>query len=285
VLKDGSIASGSYDTTIAIWNAMNGSLLRKLKGHSKCITCLAALNLNGMLASGSWDTTLMIWNQTNGRLMHVLRGHDDSVYTLAVLSEERLASGSRDFTIIIWNYTTKADSIARGEFRLAHRLRGHTHFVIALTVLRDISIGQLISGSYDETIKIWNPNSGDLIRNLKVCNGPVLSLIPISDSQLAVGTTKEIKILNLQNGQQLKKFTEKSENVYSMVLLEANILVSSSVQRIVFRNLTNGEIIKRVDTAHNGVILCLALLSEQNLLASGSQDNSVKLWNTREIND
>ena len=61
--------------------------------------------------------------------------------------------------------------------------------------------------------------------------------------------------------------------------------MSSSVHRIIFRNTTNGEIIKREEAAHNGVVLCLALLSNQNLLASGGQDNSIKLWNTREINN
>ena len=46
---------------------------------------------------------------------------------------------------------------------LIQTLYGHAQRVAVLTVLQD---GNLVSGSSDNTIKIWNPTSGELIQTL-----------------------------------------------------------------------------------------------------------------------
>jgi WD40 repeat protein len=67
VLNNGDLASGSWDKTIKIWNATDGTLKRTLYGHTDYVYALAALN-NGDLASGSRDSTIKIWNPVDGAL-------------------------------------------------------------------------------------------------------------------------------------------------------------------------------------------------------------------------
>ncbi len=61
VLQNGDLASGSYDTTIKIWNPIDGTLKRTLIGHIFSVSAFTVLQ-NGDLASGSSDFAIKIWN-------------------------------------------------------------------------------------------------------------------------------------------------------------------------------------------------------------------------------
>ncbi len=66
VLQNGDLASGSGDSTIKLWNPIDGTLKRwnicfiKINGHNDYVFALTVLQ-NGDLASGS-DTTIKIWS-------------------------------------------------------------------------------------------------------------------------------------------------------------------------------------------------------------------------------
>ena len=60
LLPNNTIASGSYDNTIKIWNPSSCQCLATLKGHSYPISSL--LFLNNSIISGSGDSTIKIWN-------------------------------------------------------------------------------------------------------------------------------------------------------------------------------------------------------------------------------
>ena len=61
VLDDGSLASGSEDKKINIWNTNTGELIRTLTGHRNEILALTTLT-DGTLVSGSEDKTIKLWN-------------------------------------------------------------------------------------------------------------------------------------------------------------------------------------------------------------------------------
>ncbi len=61
--------SGSYDTTIKIWNPKNGALKGTINRHTGDVSSLTTL-LNGDLVSGSGDYTIKIWNPSDGSLAH-----------------------------------------------------------------------------------------------------------------------------------------------------------------------------------------------------------------------
>ena len=64
-------------------------------------------------------------------------------------------------------------------------LTGHTDSVRALTVLPD---GSLVSGSVDNSIKIWDVTNGQTIKTLTGYTGDVYALSVLPDGSLASGS-------------------------------------------------------------------------------------------------
>jgi WD40 repeat protein len=56
-----TLASGSYDNTIKLWNLATGEEIRTLRGHSQSVRSIAISPDGKTLASGSADNTIKIW--------------------------------------------------------------------------------------------------------------------------------------------------------------------------------------------------------------------------------
>jgi WD40 repeat protein len=143
LLNDGTLASGSRDNTIKIWNVETGILITTLAEHSSYVNALALLG-NGDLVSGSRDKSIKIWDIDTETVKMTLLGHDYFIFSLAVLPNGDLVSGSEDRTIKIWNTNTGQPK---------RTLTGHKSVIFSLAILDN---NRIASGSADRTVKIWN---------------------------------------------------------------------------------------------------------------------------------
>ena len=107
-----TIASGSYDTTIRLWDAETGQELHTLGGTST-VSSVAFSPDGRTLASGSDDLTILLyedtirlWDAETGQELQALRGHTSDVLSVAFSPDGRtIASGSYDDTIQLWDMT------------------------------------------------------------------------------------------------------------------------------------------------------------------------------------
>lgn len=157
-----SLASGSEDTTIKIWDWELGELERTVKGHTKGVLDVDYGGPRGgtLLASCSSDLTIKLWDPSDEyKNIRTLPGHDHSVSAVrfipsgaagAPTSGNLLASASRDKTIRIWDVTTGY---------CVKTIRGHADWV------RDIAPSfdgrWLLSVANDQTARLWDASSGD----------------------------------------------------------------------------------------------------------------------------
>ncbi|KAK5113799.1 protein with putative role during mitosis [Meristemomyces frigidus] len=157
-----SLASGSEDCTIKIWDYELGELERTLKSHTKAVLDLdyGGPRGNTLLASCSSDLTIKLWDPSDEyKNIRTLPGHDHSVSSVrfipsgaagAPLSGNLLASASRDKTIRVWDVTTGY---------CLRTLRGHGDWVRSLSPSFD---GRwLISTSSDQSTRMWDLSQPD----------------------------------------------------------------------------------------------------------------------------
>ena len=64
-----TLASGSQDKTIRLWNVATGELIATLTGHTGPVKSVAFSPDGVVLASGSKDSTVRLWDLTSPMLL------------------------------------------------------------------------------------------------------------------------------------------------------------------------------------------------------------------------
>jgi WD40 repeat protein len=146
-----TMASGSQDNTVRLWDAATGEERQKLEGHDDWVWAVAFSPDGKTVASGSFDKTVRLWDAAIGEERQKLEGHDSYVRAVAFSPDGKtVASGSQDNTVRLWDAAT-------GEER--QKLEGHDDWVRAVAFSPD---GKTVaSGSQDKTVRLWDAATGE----------------------------------------------------------------------------------------------------------------------------
>lgn len=156
------LATGSYDTTIKIWNVETGEVLRTLRGHTGTVRTLQFDD--SKLISGSFDKTIKIWNWQTGECLNTLQCHTEGVLSVHY-DGCTLASGSIDKTVKIFGFKNKQ----------TFSLRGHTDWVNHVRI--DSPSRTVFSASDDMTVKLWDLDSKQCIKTFRGHVGQVQQVL------------------------------------------------------------------------------------------------------------
>lgn len=175
-----TLASGSRDRTIKLWQLQTGALQHTLTGHKQRVISVAFSADRQLLASGSEDCRIKLWQVDNGRVVGELSGHLGAVYAVAISPDSRrLVSSSWDRTIKIWHLQTH---------QVLHNITGHLLPSTTVAIAPDSKT--LATGSYDATIKLWDLATGKLQATLAEHTKAVTSVIFSPDGKtLASGSS------------------------------------------------------------------------------------------------
>ena len=202
-----TLASGSWDKTIKLWDVQSQREIAALTGHSNWVTSVAFSPDGRTLASGSYKT-IKLWDVQSQREIATLTGHSNWVKSVAFSPDgRRLASGSEENTIKLWDVQSHREITT---------LTGHSNHVRSVAFSPDGR--RLASGSNDQTIKLWDVHSQGEMVTLTGHSDWVRSVAFSPDGRtLASGSDdKKIKLWDVHSQREIATLTGHSWYVLSV---------------------------------------------------------------------
>ncbi|UJR29394.1 hypothetical protein I4U23_010606 [Adineta vaga] len=226
---------------------------------------------NETFLSGGRDKVINIWN-LNGDLCQSLFGHQNSILCLEKWNSTMFISGSRDKQVKVWERKENRT------FQLINSFTIHSAIVLSICKLNEDFFA---SSGGDNLIKIVHIN-GNIQQELTEHTNWVWQIIKLTDNYIAsCSEDKTIKIWDYGKKNSIKTFMESYPIICLVYDSVTNVLISGNFNgEIVIRELSNdfNEIKQGRILGHTGIVRTLLKLNHK-YLASGGEDNKVKIWN------
>lgn len=293
------LVTGGIDRIIRLWNPyIPGKPVALLRGHTAQVSHLNIVT-DGRLASLSSDSLLKIWDLVNQFCLFTL---SPKIHHLGEDIEGMLYSSAFNSLVcinaklhVLNLYTETKASGAGVEEQI---FQSHTHPIRC--AVHNTRFFQLITGSEDGVIRVWDMSSGEKLFEFKAWEkgSAVLSSMTLDEgcSRLATcGTDGIVNVWNYNNGQHLAVYypADHKEEITTMLYihrrklrtiytggwcrhvhaykdeLDTSVTISPYPQNHTWDQ-SNG---------HKDDITCMSFM-DPCWLASGSFDGQIIIWNT-----
>jgi len=166
--------------------------------------------------------------------------------------------------------------------RCLHTLTGHSSWVTC--VVPSPNTPAFASSSLDDTIRVWNLNTGEPLLTMTGHNRGVNTIAISPDGRTLVSGSDDytVRVWSFLNGSLLGALTGHSRDVNAVAISpDGKLLVSGGEDRTIrLWSTSTGALLKTLAEVA-GMIKTIAISPDGKLLASGGLDNKTKLWSLR----
>ena len=301
------VATSSHDGTVRVWEAATGQELSILRGHTDAVACVAVSPDGERISSGGSDQTIKVWDRSKPQPALVLRGHRGPVARLAFLPDgDRLVTAStplgRDDRVQpeVWLWDASNGS----------RIRA---FACPPGLLFDLAVsrsGRWVAAGIDGQIKVWEVETGREVRTIAVIPEAALPRYSLQNSVRGLGFSPDETRLISASRRPISSTRDSPQTPWRQVISEWDLATGQELKSIVgtfpiSRNLAispSGDLLAysgdsyRVNllprdssgppiqfSAHDRVVDCLTFSDDGARLATGSWDQTAKVWDVRSL--
>src|SRR5271165_1009777 len=158
-------------------------------------------------------------------------------------------------------------------------LVGHTGGVHAVAVLPDGR--RALSGSYDNTLRLWDLATGETLFTLEGHMKDVTAVAVTGDGSRALSGSADntLRLWDLATGETLLTLEGHMKDVTAVAVTGdgSRALSSSYESTLRLWDLTTGETLRTLE-GHTSAVPAVAVLADGSRALSGSHDNTLRLW-------
>ncbi|MDQ3259022.1 MAG: AAA-like domain-containing protein, partial [Acidobacteriota bacterium] len=270
-----TLATGSEDRTVKLWDVVSGREQATLVGHTNIISSVAFSSDGRTLATASEDRTVKLWDAVTGRELWTFKGHQNAVYAVAFSPDGKtLVTGSGDGTAKLWKVTTGEELMT---------LNDHTGAIYSAAFSPD---GKTLATDSRTAMKLWDAASG---REMAVFTGQIdqagrmdeVSSVMFSPDgkTLAVALHDVALMYDVATRQRRATLTGHTGGVASLAFSSDSKRLVTGEQDGMVRlwDVTDGREVA-VYKGHTDTVRSVAFAPDGKTLATASADRTVKLW-------
>jgi WD40 repeat protein len=288
----------SYDNTARLWNVRRGEALRAFLGHNWWVWSAAFSPDETEVATASQDGTVRLWQVAKSTdetttAPKVFAGHRGPVFAVTFSHHgNQVASGGYDNRVLIWNPNSikpfDYEEILSGAIASVppfKALDGHTAAVHSLAFSADDRM--LVSGSHDNTVRIWNVAELEPIKTLRGHAGWVRAcrFAPDGSSVLTGSHDHDAKIWSIGGYEEMRVLRARMLEGHDDAVLSAafspngkRIATASRDRTAKTWDFATGKELQTFQEGHEFLASSAVFSRDGRRLLTAAIDNSTRLW-------
>ena len=275
------VVSASTDGTLYLWDALTGELrLGVPVAADTWLNAVAVDPTGAYYATGTTGGIVYLINASTLSVERELQMHDSIILDLSFSADGTLlASASADQTAKLWRLPLTATNPAP-----VQTFSGHEGSVFAVDISPDKQ--QVLTGSQDDTMRLWSASDGETQRIFSGHSGDIRSVTFSDDMRFAASgaTDTTVRIWNLDSQRAVLPLTGHSNNVRHVAFVPGgSALISGSDDGTVrLWDTASGFELRRYsiqnDEGNVVAVRSMATGADGNLAVTGMSDRTMRLW-------
>lgn len=265
-----TIAAGTGDCTIQLWNAKTGQIKHVLEGHTNTVESVAWSPDGRMLASGAYDGTIQLWHVETGRRVNTLKTAFGAPINCVAWSPDGyiIAAGTQN-GVLLWRTHTG---------HLLQSPKDHTPTALCIAWSPR---GQLLASGVGDRILLWDKLSGLLSRTFRIVGGLVSSLAWSPDGRMLISgsSDKNLRRWDVESGVLRQTLANAYDDVSSVAWSPNGRSIASVGDDNTIRlwHANTGKL-HRTLKGHRACVNTIAWAPDSKFFATGSDDRSIRVW-------